>query len=1299
MHGRLAGSGRPRRNAWALLVLVLVAAAGGCFVGVSAASANVVHPFKSQIVEAGGAPFGTVQGLAVDGAGDLYVSDGFNLAVDKFDSTGAPVTSWGFNGQLKEANGVPFFDPFGLAVDSSENLWVTDKGEGGVFQGVVDKFSSAGGFEAQGSGPPGGFPESGQNIASAAWSDAAGLLFVADGGNLWGLEASGAYSGVDLNESFSSCCNLLVAADNSGGASNGDLYVAVTGRDLVVRIHGSGSEAGGEAPFSEHASYIEGPTLIGTPGGGFGAIEGVAVDSAGNLYVAQRHAVDEFASSGQFLGEITGTPTGPGGALVPFGEVTAVGVGAASGDVYVADAGQARVDVFGPAAALPEATTLPASGVTATAATLNGEVNPNGVEVSECVFEYGESTAYGTTAACETEGGGPVGSGSSPVAVHAHVSGLNPGGEYHYRLRAANEHGESKGADQVFFTGASLDSTSVSQVTATSAVLEAEINPHGVQTSLHFEYDTRPYSEGEAPHGVSTPVGDAGSGEGDVSRASQIQGLEAQTVYHYRAIVSNALGRLEGPDHTFTTQGPSSAVLPDGRAWELVSPPNKHGYPLEPITEEGGLIEAAAAGGGIGYVALGPITGEPQGVRSPFDTQLLAVRGLGGWSTQDITTPHEEISQIEPGHPSEYKFFAEDLSASVVEPAGATPLSPKTTERTPYRREASGVFVPLVTAENVIAGTKFGGVEDPGSGVWSEGVEFRVATPDLRHVVLASPQALTAGFPPGFQPTEQTYLYELSGRTLTLISVLPGPGGEATPAELKHGGRGALSSDGNRVEFRSAATGGWYMRDVALAQTVQLDEVQGGAGGGGQALFQTASSDGSRVFFTDEAQLTPDATSRPGAPDLYMCEVTVLAGHLSCTLSDLSVDPNAGEHADVRGEVSAIDASGEHVYFAANGVLTATPNARGEHAVPGECASAADAPCDLYVYDTLSRQISLVAVLSSRDHPDWGEGLLSPPTRLTARSSPNGRYFTFMSQRSLTGYDNRDARSGRRDEEVFLFDSSSGVVRCVSCNPTGARPEGVFDKSFFPGLLVDHPHTWGQEGREQWLAGSIPGWTLANAGAVAIYQSRYLSDSGRLFFNAADALVPQDTNNLEDVYEFEPPGVGDCTSASQSFSSAAGGCVRLISSGTSKEESAFLDASQSGDEVFFLTASRLTPTDVDSAFDVYDAHVCSASSPCPPPPAAAAAACEGDACQNPSIPPSDQTPASLTYHGPGNLTPAAGRPAPTAAQIRAQKLAKALKACRRKKSRHARGVCRRKAIKKYGAHKAKRAGGRRGAGR
>ncbi len=903
-------------------------------------------------------------------------------------------------------------------------------------------------------------------------------------------------------------------------------------------------------------------------------------------------------------------------------------------------------------------------------------------------------------------------------AVSAAIESLQPSTTYHFRVVAENAAKEvTLGPDQSFTTlpPVSIDATSASEVNDTSARLGVELNPHGLASEYRFEYDTTPYTEGEAAHGIKIPVpdGSAGSGTTDVIRSEPIQGLTPSTTYHFRVVAHNSLGAVESPDRSFRTQRSVASGLPDGRAFELVSPPNKHGAPLEPITEEGGIIQAAAHGGGFAYVALGPVGGDPEGVRSPHDSQLLAARGAGGWSSQDITTPHEEIAIIRVGHPSEYMFFSESLTAGIVEPQGATPLAPNdptNTERTPYRREANGEYAPLVNSANVPPGTKFGGEEVSETGSFSNGAEFLTATPDLSHVLLVSPQVLSGGFEAGFVPVPgRPNVYELAGGSLRLVSVLPsGEGGKAAaeagvPAKVGDGDldmRGAISADGERVVFETGQLAGHlYVRDVAHAQTLRLDVRQPGAAGGpGAAIFQGASSDASKIFFTDASRLTKDASAKPNQPDLYMCEVTASAGPLSCALSDLSVGVNTGEAANVAKKVAAIDKTGRHVYFAAGGVLTNSANARGEHAVAGNCEVAGDAPCNLYVYDTDAHQVSLVAVLSSNDDPDWaGHSNQHVLGNLTARVSPSGRYLTFMSQRSLTGYDNRDARNGEADEEVFLYDASAGAVRCVSCNPTGARPRGVFDTDLFPGLLVDHPQSW----RKHWLAASIPGWTLGPELQIALYQSRYLSDSGRMFFNAADGLVPLDTNGVEDVYQYEPAGIGSCSESSETFSEATGGCIALISSGESKEESAFLDASENGDEVFFLTASKLTSTDVDSAFDVYDAHVCSTASPCPPPPPPPPPACEGDACQNPVAPPNDATPGSLSFHGPGNAVPApAPVVKPTPPLTRAQKLARALKACKKDKPKKRRVACEKQARKKYGAKKkakARKAGhGRRG---
>src|SRR5439155_19016852 len=119
---------------------------------------------------------------------------------------------------------------------------------------------------------------------------------------------------------------------------------------------------------------------------------------------------------------------------------------------------------------------------------------------------------------------------------------------------------------------------------------------------------------------------------------------------------------------------------------------------------------------------------------------------------------------------------------------------------------------------------------------------------------------------------------------------------------------------------------------------------------------------------------------------------------------------------------------------------------------------------------------------------------------------------------------------------------------------------------------------------------------------------------------------------VENVYEYEPSGVGSCTSPS--------GCVSLVSAGESEHESAFLDASASGDDVFFVTAQQLAANDTDTTFDAYDAHVCSAASPCITPPSKGGELCAGiESCRSGS--PAQQTfgaGGTSTLYGAGNIS-------------------------------------------------------------
>ncbi len=961
-----------------------------------------------------------------------------------------------------------------------------------------------------------------------------------------------------------------------------------------------------------------------------------------------------------------------------------------------------------------------AKPIAATEATLNGVLNPGAerkTEPGSYEFVYRQSPS-------ECQGPGEkvtsaiAASGAKNEPDEAVVRELLPHTQYTFCLRASNEATptpETALGPPVTFTTLAAPPTIEEQFTtavaSTSATLNAQVNPQGAATTYIFEYAPA----GGAFASIPEPEGKGSLLEGatGVSLSVHVQhGLLPGASYEFRLVAKNSVGTATGEPESFATQHSGGEfALPDGRQYEMVTPPQKQGALFKPITgvtgfvaaEANNAVRASSWGSAIADVASAPSEAEPQGNSNTF-VSVLSTRGPSAWSSQVIAPPHPEAGPtVPPG--GEYIFFSDDLSRAIVQPLGNfAPLSPDATESTAYLhtdylngnvgehceasyKSVASCFQPLVTAADDTASPfqPFGGADSSGECFRPAcGPLFVAGTPDLSHVVVSSPVQITSTPTPiatEVEPEPKPNLYEFSGGRLQLLSIMPGGevgagtfalagslvGGRSESVAARH----AISDDGGRVvleALKGNETVGLYLRDVPKAETVRLDVPQGeGTEASVEPRYMTANSDASRVFFLDSGHLTTQS-SASGA-DLYEYDPNAPLGN---RLTDLTVDPNMGESANVKMVLgSSVD--GSDVYFAAAGKLA--PGAVND----GECNPLALVGQGCNVYVRHEGVTSFIAGLSPEDERDWkAEGSL---TEQPVRVSPHGRWLAFMSNRDLTGYDTRDAVSGRPDYEVYLYDATSNRLLCASCDPTGARPVG-----------------------SQSVAALVPGWTGVGPG-LAFYQSRYLSDSGRLFFDSHDALVPRDVNGNWDVYQYEPEGVpaGEhaCTSVVQSrsdvFKPAHGfevearkgeepaGCVALISSGTSSEASTFLDASETGGDVFFLSTAKLAPQDFDTAPDVYDAHECTAASPCISPPMAQPPPCDTEAsCKVAPTPQPDifGAPASGTFSGPGNITP----PPPAV-----KKVTKKTVKCKKNFVKNKKGKCVKKPKKKSKIKKAKRA--------
>jgi DNA-binding beta-propeller fold protein YncE len=443
--------------------------------------------------------------------GDVYVTDVEAKAVDKFDAAGAPVK-----------------------VDPPEN--------------ETNQFAAIPGPATPLSGPRG-----------IAVDPANGLVYVADFNN----------SLVDVFEPTGVFLKQFSTGPSPGGLAGG-LAFDSSGSDLYVVAGGNVEEfdPAGNPVIQPPGTPNEGTNLLDS----CGCALAVAVDPATNdVFVA---GIFEGATSVEIY-DSTGKPLSPPAFSTSIG-VTFGGlaVDGSSHAIMISDSSHAVIDVF-QQLGLPLVTTGGASPKPPLGFILEGEVDPEGVEVKNCEFEYGISTVSEHKVPCAAL----PGLGAGEHAVHADVTGLQPSTTYTYRLTAANEEDitagtHATGAENTFTTlkvPPVIDQPpplqSVSGVTRRTAFLHAMINPEHNPTTYRFVYVEAAKYEPEAKNpyrqGASTPVESAGSGLGNVSVDSPpVLGLRPGTVYDF-ALAASGEGETTstfGPNHQFTTLPP---LLPE----------------------------------------------------------------------------------------------------------------------------------------------------------------------------------------------------------------------------------------------------------------------------------------------------------------------------------------------------------------------------------------------------------------------------------------------------------------------------------------------------------------------------------------------------------------------------------------------------------------------------------------------------------------------------------------------------------------------------------------------------------------
>ena len=1163
-------------------------------------------------------------------AGDVYVGSPLTNKVSKFDSSGNLVTGWGTGGSIDGSTTTlgAFQELAGVAVDGAGVLHVYGAGHMFEFQqtgAFIKEFGTAFGtsqvgialdstgafYKARGSGVVAKFTPTGDLAIEEIPCGCAGIAVDRSNDNLYAAQGSEVHRfdpSANPREVFGPG-DLNTATGVAVNAKSSTVYVADSATSQVdifgpVLVPDSTTEAATKVRRTT-------ATLNGAAGAAGGPQATCVFQYATESDFAQKEFTEAAEAPCAPAGPFTGSSSAP---------VSAAISGLEQATVYRFRLFASSANGSNPGRTLSFETPGPvnvqaaaASNVSATTTTVNATINPEGTAVDSCVFEYGEDESYGQSVPC-AESGGDIGTGEDPVSVHAGLTGLNPGAGYHFRLAATNTRGTSNTTDGFLQTvGLPAVSTLLAfDRSPEGAELRGELNPNlgtsALSTTYRFEYGT------DTSYGHSSLATSVTSAFAGPYATATLSDLTPATTYHYRLVAENVAGlATPGRDRTFITPvasppaetcpnaarrtEDSSTTLPDCRAYELVSPPG-NGKEGGDVFTDNARTHAAVDGSAAAFAAyrsFGDSAGTGQTSEFLSERSTSPSPGNNGWSTHSIS-PHQRPSNLVSGGQGLEPLYVGELSADLSKGVFSA-LSPLTEEplvaeaqnlytRTDLKTPGAGTYLldtacPLCAQSGPLPSRETDGSSKP---------QFVGASADFSHVLFESSRQLTAESTADPNSDTRNVFQSINGE-VSLVSLIPPPGqaecgasGPAcVPAANAVAGRGrsffpfhVISADGSRISFtvNSPLNSGFGARG-ALYQRVD-----------NQSTVQINASEKTNG-------------SGPGGSDP--------AGPQPATYQEASVDGSRVFFYTTEQLVNEDEDSANDLYM-----WSATPDSEGHHLTrihalgEGRSGGVMGVSADgHYVYFVGQEKIylwhdgdlSLIGPSSSVDaSPNFGQETFDHESRV----SPDGQSLLFVSHSGsgLSGYDNSHVcteNGGAAEcQMLYLYTAGDDQLHCVSCYPDGSPA----NQNAFLRVRVNEGPT-----------------------STSYHLPLALSGNGRfVFFSTKAALVNDDTNGKSDAYEY------DATTEE----------LHLLSSGTSPDNSYFMDASDDGHDAFIVTAQRLLGWDVDGNDDLYDARVGGGFAE----PPLVISPCSGETCRQGSpVTPAAPSAGSASFSGPGNPKP------------------------------------------------------------